>query len=212
MEKLNNNNNFLKIIAVITMVIDHIGLFLLNNNIIFRSIGRISFPLFFFCIFIGYFKTKNLKKYLFRLFILAGITQLICYFCFNEIMLNVCFTFLIELILLYLLDKKKNILFVIAFSLSLFLIPICSYLIHAIILTPIFYYLKNTKFYLSISYILFYIIFSFSTGYLIYLFNIIPLFLMIFKTNINIKINKYAFYIIYPLQYIIIYIIQLLIN
>jgi len=70
----------LKMIAVITMLIDHIGAFILlrvgelaSSQIYFsmRSIGRIAFPIFAYLIANGCKHTKNIDKYLLRLGIFA---------------------------------------------------------------------------------------------------------------------------------------------
>ena len=46
------SNNVLKIIACITMLLDHMGFILFPEYPIFRIIGRIAFPIFaFFSIF-----------------------------------------------------------------------------------------------------------------------------------------------------------------
>jgi O-antigen/teichoic acid export membrane protein len=70
----------LKIIAMVTMVIDHSGdIFfpiLGNNTLYFNAIGRIAFPLFCFMLVEGYKHTSNLKKYMLRLFIGALISQI----------------------------------------------------------------------------------------------------------------------------------------
>ena len=68
--KLNTDTNFIKLIAIITMTIDHIGAVFFENCLIFRIIGRIAFPLFVYSIMIGYFNTKSIKKYILRLFII----------------------------------------------------------------------------------------------------------------------------------------------
>lgn len=47
-----NYQDFLKIIALITMIIDHFGLYIFPEYEIMRVIGRISMPLF--CFFAGY--------------------------------------------------------------------------------------------------------------------------------------------------------------
>jgi len=80
MNKISLNSNKLKIIAVLTMILDHIGYyfsFILIGNVYlaFRILGRISMPIFVFLIIQGYFHTKNLKKYIFRIFTSAIITQ-----------------------------------------------------------------------------------------------------------------------------------------
>ncbi|MCX4306031.1 MAG: TraX family protein [Acetatifactor sp.] len=58
--------NQFKLAAILLMLIDHIGLFLLNNNILFRTVGRLAFPMFVYLLADGYHRTKDLKRYLFR--------------------------------------------------------------------------------------------------------------------------------------------------
>ena len=72
--KLNEDTNLLKLVALITMLTDHIGLVFFKDIQIFRMIGRLSFPLFAYSTFIGYYKTNNLKKYILRLLIIGIIT------------------------------------------------------------------------------------------------------------------------------------------
>lgn len=70
----------LKIIAIIAMIIDHIASYFVafvneDTYYIFKSIGRITMPIFVYLLVQGFFYTKNLKKYIFRVFCLATITQ-----------------------------------------------------------------------------------------------------------------------------------------
>lgn len=65
----------LKIIAIISMTIDHAGYIFFDNNFIMRSIGRIAMPVFSFFISEGYTKTRNKKKYLARLGIFSLISE-----------------------------------------------------------------------------------------------------------------------------------------
>ncbi len=81
MRKIFLNNFHIKLIAIITMTIDHIGLLLpmimpenetlVLVSTIFRYIGRISLPLFCFLIVQGSLNTKNIKNYILRLGIIA---------------------------------------------------------------------------------------------------------------------------------------------
>jgi hypothetical protein len=74
-------SNALKIIAIIAMTIDHIALILFprfSTNLpvlAMHVIGRLTAPIMIFLIVEGYYHTRNLKKYLFRLFILAIISH-----------------------------------------------------------------------------------------------------------------------------------------
>ncbi|MBO5246131.1 MAG: hypothetical protein J6B28_02600 [Eubacterium sp.] len=66
----------LKCIALLTMLIDHIGLFLFPGEIWMRYIGRLSFPIFAFLIVEGYVHTRNVKKYMVRLGLFAVISEI----------------------------------------------------------------------------------------------------------------------------------------
>lgn len=72
----------LKIIAIITMLIDHIGAVFLANGrhpelyFLFRAIGRIAFPIFVFLIVEGFHHTRDVKKYLKRLGAFALISEI----------------------------------------------------------------------------------------------------------------------------------------
>lgn len=65
----------LKIIAIITMVIDHIGIIFFPSESIFRIIGRIAFILFAFMIAEGMKHSKNENKYIIRLFLWALVSE-----------------------------------------------------------------------------------------------------------------------------------------
>ena len=69
------NNFWLKVIALVTMTIDHIGFLFMRGEAytIFRAIGRLSFPLFCFMIAEGVIHTRSFKKYALRLGIMASI-------------------------------------------------------------------------------------------------------------------------------------------
>lgn len=79
------SNFWLKVIALLTMTIDHVG-FMLEGNYaydwlpelahIFRIIGRIALPLFCFMIAEGALRTKNFKKYALRLGIMGSVISI----------------------------------------------------------------------------------------------------------------------------------------
>ncbi len=85
MKKLNSNH--LKLIAIIAMTIDHVADLMypgMPNNMIsniLHIIGRLTAPIMFFFICEGFYYTKNLKKYILRLFIFAIISHFA--YCFS---------------------------------------------------------------------------------------------------------------------------------
>ncbi len=96
------SGNTLKIIAIITMLIDHIGAVVIENGILkyqdpllmqtilatpegvkwstidfaLRTIGRISFPIFCFLLVEGFLHTKDVRKYGIRLLAFALISEI----------------------------------------------------------------------------------------------------------------------------------------
>lgn len=120
----------LKILAVITMFLDHIGacvfehgllrmeairadetlyLFLKNTDQILRLIGRVAFPIFCFLLVEGFLHTSNRKKYALRLFLFALISEIpfdlaIRGSFFDIQYQNVYFTLLIGLLVMMLCD------------------------------------------------------------------------------------------------------------
>ena len=73
--------NFLKITALLTMLIDHIGcVFLMERGDViykaFRAVGRISFPIICFMLVEGFIHTHSRKKYMINLLIFSIISEI----------------------------------------------------------------------------------------------------------------------------------------
>lgn len=93
----------IKIIAVITMVVDHLGLFMFPQLDYLRVIGRLSFPLFAWSISNGAKHTKNINAYLARLFAFGTISQIPYFLLYREVNihqmgLNIFFTLFLGLL------------------------------------------------------------------------------------------------------------------
>lgn len=95
-------------IAMITMLIDHIGAVFFQDKEILRIIGRLAFPIYAFTTYLGYKHTSNLKRYCSRLLLLAMISQLPYMLAFQLYHLNVIWTLLASLLVLQLLDKTED--------------------------------------------------------------------------------------------------------
>lgn len=109
LQKNDYRNDVLKIFAMATMVIDHIGYMFFPGQLIYRTIGRLAFPIFAYQIAIGYSKTSNLGKYVLRLLIFAVIAQLPYWFFnpgleFRLYHFNVLFMFIAAIGVVYLYD------------------------------------------------------------------------------------------------------------
>lgn len=71
------NKNILKLLAALTMVIDHAGLLLFPQAAVLRWIGRISFPLFAFCVGDGCVHTHKPRVYFWRVLGLGLACQIV---------------------------------------------------------------------------------------------------------------------------------------
>lgn len=109
----------LKLIALISMTIDHTAYVLFDNNLTMRFLGRIAFPLYAFLLVQGFLHTKDdpqrIKKYLLRTGLFALISEIPFDLCFNHAVLefgyqNVFFTLFLGLASLYFMDflNKKG--------------------------------------------------------------------------------------------------------
>jgi len=74
-KRLSLSSTGLKIIAMLTMAIDHIGVLFFPGDLMWRVIGRISFPIFALLIAEGFERTGNVRNYLIRLLAFAAISQ-----------------------------------------------------------------------------------------------------------------------------------------
>ena len=71
---LNSDTNLLKLVAMLTMLIDHTGKMFFHSDLM-RIIGRTAFPIYAYCIAAGCVYTKNHLKYLSRLTLVGLISQ-----------------------------------------------------------------------------------------------------------------------------------------
>ena len=105
------NGNALKIIAVISMLIDHIGVVLFPNVTILRIIGRIAFPVFAFMIAEGCAYTKNKMRYFLTIFILGMAYQGVYYIYTKEHYIGILIAFSVSILVIYALEYFKNTIF-----------------------------------------------------------------------------------------------------
>lgn len=93
-----------KIIAAVTMLIDHAGLILFPEYGIMRIIGRIAFPLYAYCIAEGFRYTKNRLHYFLRIFILGLLCQIVYFVVDGDTLLGILLTFSFSIIVMFFTD------------------------------------------------------------------------------------------------------------
>lgn len=154
------SNFVLKIIAIITMLIDHLGYAIYGKFSSFNYIGRLAFPIFAFGISEGYIHTKSKKNYLMRLFLFALASQ-VPFMLFRSIfatgiVLNIFFTLLLGLIAIIGYEQCKNkyigLLLVACLALTADKLKM-DYGYFGILTIFIFHIFKNKKLLMNLSFI-----------------------------------------------------------
>lgn len=222
------NSNALKIIALVSMTIDHLGAILFPNLTFLRIIGRISFPLFAFAIAEGCFYTRNKTKHFLMVFALGLVCQIVYYINDKSLYMGVLIIFSVSIALIYAFDKaiksKKAVwwaVFIGGVCLTIFVMNILPLLIPNTFLyfdygapgamLPVFIYAfkgRWKKIVITILALIPVCAINWSIQWWSYL-AIIPLSLYNGKKG---KYNiKYLFYLYYPLHLLLIYGISYLI-
>ena len=227
-------SNFdLKLIAIITMTIDHIGVvFGTPFYNLLRAVGRLSFPIFAFLLTEGYVHTKSFSKYFLRLLVLALISEVIYDYVFFDSFIyiganNIFFTLALGLLTLFLLDKSKGLIkryfkdkvdLVIILPITYLLIVVIMGLMGEFlsfsygmlgILVISFFYLFKKNFPLTVLSV------SLSTlilGDTMQYFSLLSLILIYFYNKKLGKKCKVFFYLYYPLHILVLGVIRMLIG
>ena len=218
------SNNTLKIIAMLSMLIDHIGLMIFPQYKFLRIIGRISFPIFAYMIAEGSLYTKNRKKDLLLIACMGAGCQAVYFFTSQSLYLNILLTFTLSIASIFSVDNflkhktKSSLALTIATILSVFFLTIIAPAIFKEqgfhvdygflgVLFPVTVYYSKTKTLKIISATAVLSAMTFLNEIQIYSLLAVPL--LILYNGKRGKLNlKYVFYIFYPLHLAVIYLID----
>ncbi len=227
------SRDFLKFIAVFTMLVDHIGKIFFPDIIILQIVGRLAFPIFAFFIAEGFYFTRNKLKYFLTILLFAVIAQIPYNFLWHS--LNILFTFLFSFLILFLWECSKKLekiekiilrgitLIVFFLLIGIALLVRADYGWYGILLPFVFYVLRNHLFWKFLFFVILTILIvvesicvnfpaiSFvSFIQLFALFSILPLSFY----NDSLKSNKkfkYLFYLFYPLHLVLLLVLKIVI-
>lgn len=215
------NTFHIKVLAIVTMLIDHIGLFFFPEHVVFRIIGRLSFPLFAWLIANGALHTHNLTNYFLRLVMFAFISQ-IPYLLLNRlydpssVTLNIFFTLSIGLGAIILIKKTPmhlHWLLISAVAAALAFYLQTDYVGFGVLSIIAFYMFFNKWKLLIFSQVAIFIAMSLyflSLGNLLGMFQVVGLLSLVpiffYNNQLGPKM-KYLFYAIYPLHYFVMYLV-----
>lgn len=197
----------LKIIAIILMIIDHIGFVFFPNIITYRIIGRLSFPIFAYLLTKGYHYTSNLREYQKRLLRLFVVSQIPYMILFKNIKPNIFLTLFLGLTMIDNYEKKKYVyLFFILIASQILKI---NYGFYGLLMILLFWVLRENKLGIIFSFALLNVFFisikAINILQFYSVFSLIPILLCDYFPKIN--LNKKFLYYIYPIHlFILIYI------
>ncbi len=226
--KTNLDTDFLKLIAIISMLIDHVGGNLFPQYPAFRWIGRLAFPIFAYCLTVGLLYTRDIKKYILRLSVFALISQPFYIFATHPwdwqaewMNLNIFFTLVVSLVAMWGLHTQKWWLLVAMFLLAS--LVNFDYSSQGIILMLIFYFCRNKPAMGAGLYVLTWLPALWS-GYLEdplsvvigghainwTVFGLLSVFPIFIPTHTGVKIPKWFFYGFYPAHLAVIGVIRVI--
>lgn len=222
------NSFTLKLIACITMLIDHIfAIFVPYSSSVYmlgRGIGRIAFPIYCFLLVEGFYHTSSRKKYLLRMFLFALLSEIpfdLAFYGFPRTARlldgqNVMLTLFIGLLLMNVYEYLKMsylnqplvfntagvIAIVAASALATFLATDYSYM--GILFILVFYLFWQKKLWIAVGLAVVIVLFS-NQIELAALVALLPIFTYNGKEGRKVK---YVFYAFYPVHLLILGLIK----
>lgn len=108
MKKPGLTNNQLKLIAMLTMTVDHVGLLLFPRIALFRYIGRLAFPIYAFMIAEGCRHTRSMRRYLGSMAVLAALCQVVSFAAQQSLQQSILVTFTFSIGLIWLVKRIEQ--------------------------------------------------------------------------------------------------------
>lgn len=200
--------NLIKIVAMVTMLIDHIGAILYPEIFFLRIIGRIAFPLFAYLLVMGFRHTGNINRYLLRLFLFGLISQIPYHYVLPG-HINVILYFAVALVSLKLYAPRKQHLYIPILAALLTEILNMSYGAYGIMTIYLFHFFFEDRPKLAAGFILLNLPFIGIFGHYVQSLSIMALpFLFLRIEHLDIRLNKYFAYLFYPVHLSILLLIK----
>lgn len=170
--------------AMITMLIDHIGLIFFPDNVAWRIVGRIALPIYAYCIVIGLARTRDPNRYLRRLAVIAVVSQIPYILSLRTLNVNVVGTLAASLAALLIIERYPRWAFAVvaAGTLAIEAIPF-SYGYYALMLILIYRYLDR-NYWVAAHFALNLFAFALASGWWVQLFSIVPTIYLAYKDTL----------------------------
>lgn len=212
------NSTHLKLIALITMIIDHIGAVLFPQIKVLRMIGRLAFPIYAYLIGEGCIYSKNKPKYLIKVGITYIVYEIVSYLVRGDEH-NICvlYGFICAILSVIIIEWAKEkpllrrpiaVIPIMAMIISTLIIK-SDYIFFAILLPLSVYFIKKVPIrYLCFAILLILCGLSYEGNQWMGIFAMIPILLYNGQKGKEV-LFKNSFYIMYPLHFAILGIIKM---
>lgn len=101
--------NQLKILAMIAMTCDHVGLQLLPGVPVLRIIGRLALPIYAFLIAEGCRHTRSRLRYLLRMAAMAAVCQVVYWFAMGSLYMCILVTFCLSIGMIWVWEENRKL-------------------------------------------------------------------------------------------------------
>lgn len=232
----NTATGTLKLIALLFMFIDHAGKMLFSNMTEMRILGRIAFPLYCWCMVVGFSYTRSVPKYLLRVLVVGLVSQPLYMLALNHTWdePNIFLTLLVALCGLWGLRERKWLSHIWAPALSLLLAKWlgCDYGWQGVLLVFLLYAVRDTRAGIAAVMIAFCLYWGSTSATISYIFDwriqwpaaisnlmypwtkmqamaVLALPLMLIRFPKNIRMPSWLGYMLYPAHLAVLYILEL---
>ncbi|MFC7679724.1 TraX family protein [Paenibacillus sp. GCM10028914] len=204
----------MQVLAMLTMLIDHVGLIFFPEQEIWRIIGRIAFPLYVYALVQGYDRTSSRTRYMFRLGLIAVLSQIPYQMALHSTSFNVVVTLLAGIIVLRALDRINSFymsaLIVGAASLVMELLEF-DYGSYGLFLILIFRYVPADK--LVMWHFTLNLLYVFLNGWILQMWSLLPSIVFAYGPVIwarleSIRVRSWVWRSFYPLHLLLLAILQ----
>jgi len=220
-----SQQEILKMAAIISMLISHIGMLFISFDTVTFAIGRVAFPLFAFLMIYNYIHhTSSPVKYIIRIFIVAVISQAPYALTIGEGsgMINIMFTLSAGLFIVHVLDimiasKTKLKQYTIAYAMITFFFAaglVVDYIYLGLILIISYWgwlrFPSHITFFVAVFATLF---LNFPSGVIIMYCGLLAIVLILIVLMLNVRVprlNKWVYYFFYPVHLFAIHIAKIL--
>ncbi|MDQ0193195.1 TraX family protein [Paenibacillus wynnii] len=208
----------MQLIAMLTMLIDHIGYIFFPQDMAWRYVGRIAFPIYCYALVQGHLHTSSKPKYLLRLLLIAVLAQLPYNLALDPHGLNVVFTLLLSALVLVVLDRFPNpwlgLIMVAGVSVIMDYFPV-DYGAYGLLLVLIYRYTQS--YWMVLGHLLLNTFYLFYSGWVIQMASLLPTFIIVFVPAFwghleKRRVPRIAWWSFYPGHLLILALIKLYSN